>query len=84
MWQLFQKATDATEHSQCDEIVATLCSMATALATKTSPYLRHSLLAWLYEYIQNRLHDLDMMHLVNKMFDDVEGWSCIDVERHPS
>ena len=62
----FQHATDATEHSHCDAIVAKLYSYATALAQKTSPYLRQHLLALLYEYIKNRTYDSAMKHLLNK------------------
>ena len=54
----FQRATDATEHSQCTEIADKLGAHATDLAHRTSPYLREHLCTLLYEYIQNRTYDL--------------------------
>ena len=67
----FQKATDATQHSQCNEIAAKLCSYATALAQRTSPYLRENFLALVYEYIQNRTYDLALKNMVNRVFEDI-------------
>ena len=67
----FQNATDATQHSQCNEIAAKLCSYATALAQKTSPYLRRTFLALVYEYIQNRTYDLALKNMVNRVFEDI-------------
>jgi len=73
----FQNATAATEHSQCNEIAAKLCSYATALAQRTSPYLRETFLALLYEYIQNRTYDLALKKMVNRVFEEIgdEFWS---------
>ena len=66
-----QNATDATEHSQYNEITAKLCSYATALAQKTSPYLRDRLLALVYEYIQNRTYDLALKKIVNRAWEEI-------------
>ena len=66
----FQKATDATEHSQCDVIVAKLRGYATTLAQMIAPYRRPRLLLLLYEYIQNRTYDLAMNNLVNRVFEE--------------
>ena len=73
----FQNATDATEHSQCNEIAAKLCSYGTALAQRTSPYRREHFLALLYEFIQNRTYDLALKNMVNRAFDHIEDafWS---------
>ena len=74
----FQAATDATEHSQCNEIAAKLCSYATALAQRTSPYLREHFLALVYEYIQNRTHDLAVKNVLNGAFlEHHRFWSCV-------
>jgi hypothetical protein len=82
----FQNATDATEHSQCNEIAAKLCSYATALAQKTSPYLRKHLLALVYEYIQNRTYDLALKKMVRREFEEIGHgfWSCVDAGRQRS
>lgn len=73
----FQNATDATEPLQCNEITGKLCSYASALAQRTSPYLREHFLVLLYEYIQNRTYDLALKNMVNRVFVDIEDgfWS---------
>ena len=67
----FQNATDATEHSPCNDVAAKLCSYATALAQRTSPYRRESFLALVYECIQNRTYDLASKNMVNRVFEDI-------------
>ena len=74
----FQNATDATEHSQCNEIAAKLCSYATALAQRTSPYLRDAFLALLDEYIQNRTYDLALKNMVNRGILERRIWSGLN------
>ena len=49
----FQNATDATEHSQCNEIAAKLCAYANDLAQKTLPYLCAHRIALLCEFVLN-------------------------------
>ena len=82
----FQNATDAAEHSQCNEIATKLCSYATALAQKTSPYIRKHFLALVYEYIQNRTYDLALKKMVNRAFESIgDGfWSCVGAGRQRS
>jgi hypothetical protein len=65
----FKNATDAAEHGQCNEMAVKLCSYATALAQRTSPYVREHFLAVLYEYIQNRTYDLAL----KKVLVDIEA-----------
>ena len=68
---------------QCDDIAAKLRSYVTALAQKTSPYLRDYLVALLYQYMQNRIYDLAMKHMVNTVFEEIGGgfWSWVGEER---
>ncbi len=67
----FQNATDATEHSQCNGIAAKMCSYATALAQRTSPYRREHFPALVYVFIQNRTYDLASKNMVNRVFEDI-------------
>ena len=84
----FQNATDATEHSQCDEIIAKICSYTNGLAQKTSPYLREHLLKLLYDYIENRTYDLALKNIIDEsLMGTTEQnrrknlWSCTRVRR---
>ena len=54
----FQRATDATEHNQCNEIAIKICSDANAIASKKSPYLLEYIMTLIHGYIQNRTYDL--------------------------
>ena len=65
----FQKATDATEHSDCKEIANKTCDYAIALAHKTPAYCpREDLLALLYQFMENRTYNLAFTHLLNQVF----------------
>ena len=82
----FQSATDATEHSQCEEIVDKLRAHTTALAQRTSPYLRETFGKLLFEYIQNRTYDLAVKNILNKSFeeDHKSFWSLENLVRQRS
>ena len=63
----FQKATDATEHIQCQDIATKTCDYAIALAWKTPAYLgREDLFALVHQFMQNRTYNLAFIHLLNQ------------------
>jgi len=65
----FQKATDATEHSACEDTANKTCDYAIALAHKTPAYCpREDLLALLYQFMENRTYNLAFTHLLNQLF----------------
>ena len=65
----FQKATDATEHSACEDTANKICDYAIALAHKTPAYCpREDLLALLHQFMENRTYNLAFTHLLNQLF----------------
>ena len=65
----FQKATDATEHSACQDTAKKTCDYAIALAHKTPAYCpREELLALLHQFMENRTYNLAFTHLLNQVF----------------
>ena len=70
----FQAATDATEHSQCQDIVTKLYTHATALTrkTETSPYIREIFGTLLYQYTENRTYNLAFKKLLDLSFGPVD------------
>ena len=65
----FQKATDATEHSACEDTANKTCDYAIALAHKTPAYCpREDLLALLHQFMENRTYNLAFTHLLNQVF----------------
>ena len=65
----FQKATDATEHSACEDTANKTRDYAIALAHKTPAYCpREELLALLYQFMENRTYNLAFTHLLNQVF----------------
>ena len=85
----FQNAIDAAQHTQCKQISAKICSCATTLTQKTSPYLRDHLLQLLYDYMQNRTYDLALKNIVNGALDRRRErtnsfWSCSRARRQRS
>ena len=65
----FQKATDATEHSACEDTANKTRDYAIALAHKTPAYCpREDLLALLYQFMENRTYNLAFTHLLNQVF----------------
>ena len=79
----FQKATDATEHSECQCIAIKTCDYAIALARKTSAYCgREDLLALVHQFMQNRTYNLAFIHLLNRACvceheDDHSFWALV-------
>ena len=78
----FQKATDATEHIQCQDIATKTCDYAIALACKTPAYCgREDLLALVYQFMQNRTYNLAFIHLLNQSRlceqEDDSFWSLV-------
>ena len=79
----FQKATDATEHIQCQDIATKTCDYAIALARKTPAYCGHeNLLALVHHFMQNRTYNLAFIHLINRAIyeddeDDDPFWSLV-------
>jgi hypothetical protein len=74
----FQRATDATEHSPCDEMAAKICSYANAIASKMSPYLRDYIMELIHQYIQNRTYDLAVKNVLDgALLKHHRFWSCI-------
>ena len=79
----FQKATDATEHSQCQCIATKLCDYAIALARKTPADCGHEdLLALVHQFMQNRTYNLAFTHLLDRAClceheDDDLFWSLV-------
>lgn len=64
----FQKATDATEHSACEDTANKTRDYAIALAHKTPAYCpREDLLALLYQFMENRTYNLAFTHLLNQV-----------------
>ena len=65
----FQKATDATEHSACEDTANKTRDYAIALAHKTPVYCcREDLLALLHQFMENRTYNLAFTHLLNQVF----------------
>ena len=63
----FQKATDATEHIQCQDIATKTCDYAITLARKTPAYCGHEdLLALVHQFMQNRTYNLAFIHLLDR------------------
>ena len=63
----FQKATDATEHSECQDIATKTCDYAIALAHKTPAYCGHrDLLDLVHQFMKNRTYNLAFTHLLNR------------------
>ena len=78
----FQKATDATEHIQCQDIATKTCDYAIALAWKTPAYCgREDLFALVHQFMQNRTHNLAFIHLLNQSclceHEDDSFWSLV-------
>ena len=74
----FQRATDATEHSRCDEIASKICSYANAIASKKSPYLRDCITTLIHECIQNRTYDLAVKSVLDgALLERHRFWSCV-------
>ena len=79
----FQKATDATEHIQCQGIATKTCDYAIALARKTPAYCGHEdLLALVHQFMQNRTYNLAFIHLLDQAClceheDDDSFWSLV-------
>ena len=78
----FQKATDATEHIQCQDIATKTCDYAIALARKTPAYCGHEdLLALVHQFMQNRTYNLAFIHLLNQSclceHEDDSFWSLV-------
>jgi hypothetical protein len=79
----FQKATDATEHIQCQDIATKTCDYAIALARKTLPYCGpEDLLILVHQFMQNRTYNLAFIHLLNRAClceheDDDPFWSLV-------
>ena len=78
----FQKAADATEHIQCQDIATKTCDYAIALAWKTPAYCgREDLLALVHQFMQNRTHNLAFIHLLNQSclceHEDDSFWSLV-------
>ena len=65
----FQKATDAAELSDCQDIATKTCDYAIALAHKTPAYGgRGDLLALVHQFMENRAYNLAFKHLLNQAF----------------
>ena len=78
----FQKATDAAEHIQCQDIATKTCDYAIALARKTPAYCgQDDVLALLHQFMQNRTYNLAFIHLLNRALcqheDDDPFWSLV-------
>ena len=87
----FQKATDATEHSECRCIATKTCDYAIALARNTPAYSGHEdLLALVHQFMQNRVYNLAFIHLLDRAIcsreheDDDSFWSLVRDVAHPS
>ena len=86
----FQKATDATEHSECQCIATKTCDYAIALARKTPAYSGHEeLLALVHQFMQNRVYNIAFIHLLDRANDsehedDDSFWSLVRDVPHPS
>jgi hypothetical protein len=65
----YQKATDATEHSECQDIITKTCDYAIALTHKTPAYCNHEdFLALIHQFMENRTYNLAFTHLLNQIF----------------
>ena len=79
----FQKATDATEHSHCQDIVCRTCDYAIALTQKIPAYVDHGeLLALVHQYIKNRTYNLAFTDLLTRALldelpDDDPFWGVV-------
>ena len=79
----FQKATDATEHRECQCIATKLCDYAIALARKSPADCGHEdLLALVHQFMQNRTYNLAFTHLLDRAClceheDDDLFWSLV-------
>ena len=79
----FRKATDATEHIQCQDIATKTCDYAIALARKTLPYCGpEDLLILVHQFMQNRTYNLAFIHLLDRAClwereDDDLFWSLV-------
>ena len=65
----FQKATDATERSACEEIANKTCDYAIDLAHRTPAYCpREEVLPLVHQFMENRTYNLAFTHLLNQLF----------------
>ena len=65
----FQKATDATEHSECQDIATKTCDYAIALTRKIPAHCDYEIaLALVHQYMKNRTYNLAFTHLLNQVF----------------
>ena len=79
----FQRATDACEHHQCDDIVCKIKSYAEALAFKSAAHRRSAIMELIREYIRNRTYDLALQFLLDGSLTAERNrfWSCMRDER---
>ena len=77
----FQKATDATENKECQDIATKTCDYAIALARKAPAYSGYGdLLALTHEFMKNRTYNLAFTHLLNRSLPDQPDdpfWSLV-------
>jgi len=78
----FQKATDATEHIQCQTIATKICDYAIALVRKTPVYCSHEdVLKLVHQFMQNRTYNLAFIHLLNQAclseYEDGTFWNLL-------
>ena len=69
----FQRATDATEHSQCVEIASKICAHANGLARRChlqNSSDRRQFMEVIHRYIHNRTCDLAVKSVVNGAFEE--------------
>ena len=65
----FQKATDAKEHSECQDIATKTCDYAVTLTHKTPAYCgRGDLLSLVHQFMENRTYNLAFKHLLDQVF----------------
>lgn len=63
----FQKAADATEHSECQNILNKICDYTIALALKTPAYCGQAdFITIVYKYIVNRTHNLAFIAILDQ------------------
>jgi hypothetical protein len=78
----FQRATDATEHNQRNDIADKICSYAHAIASKNNPYLRYYIMDLIHQFIQNRTYDLAIKSVLDGAFAiHHRFWSSVRDER---
>ena len=79
----YQRATDAGQHRQCDDIVCKIKSYAEALALKSPAHMRPAIMKLIHDYIRNRTYNLAVKFILDGslLAERNRFWCCMRDER---